>query len=171
MKTPYQLKLTATGGNGSNTWKQEGTLPAGLTFTAPVAPATEATIAGTPTAAGSYPVKVTVTDTDGRTVSVDVPIVVKPQLSFTTKTLTLVKTGKRFSVRLKTTSGGGTVRFKVVSGKFPFGVHLNRITGTISGKTQKAGAFRFTVEARDTLGVTSTQDYVLIVKQSPTKKH
>jgi hypothetical protein len=47
---------------------------------------------------------------------------------------------------------------------------MNKITGTISGKTQKAGVYRFTVEARDALGVTSTQDYILTVKQTPTKK-
>jgi hypothetical protein len=170
MTKPFELKLTATGGDGTNTWKQEGTLPQGLTFTPPVAPATEATITGTPTAPGSFPVKVTVTDSDGRTTSIDVPIVVAPQLSFATKRLTLVKTGKRFSVTLRTTTGAGTVRFKVTSGKFPFGIRMNKITGTISGKTQKAGVYRFTVEARDALGVTSTQDYILTVKQTPTKK-
>jgi len=170
MEKPFELKLAATGGNGTNTWTLAGTLPQGLQFTAPVAPATEATITGTPTAAGSFTVKVTVADTDGRTQSVDVPIVVASKLAFVTKRFPLLKAGKLLSVKLRTAGGAGTTVFKVTSGKFPPGVRMDRSTGTISGTAKKGGIYRFTVEATDALGVQASQTLVLTVKEPAKKK-
>lgn len=57
---PYQAKVTASGGDGSAyTWSYTS-LPPGLTAAADGA---TLTISGTPTAPGTYPVEVTVTDT------------------------------------------------------------------------------------------------------------
>jgi large repetitive protein len=171
MEKPFELKLAATGGNGTNTWTLAGTLPQGLQFAPPVAPATEATITGTPTAAGSFTVKVTVADTDGRTQSVDVPIVVASKLAFVTKRFPLLKAGKLLSVKLRTAGGAGTTVFKVTSGKFPPGVRMDRSSGTISGTAKKGGTYRFAVEATDALGVKASQTLVLTVKEPAKKKH
>jgi hypothetical protein len=54
----YTTPLTATGGNGSYTWTVTG-LPAGLTDANGAA-----SITGTPTAAGSFQVTITATDTE-----------------------------------------------------------------------------------------------------------
>jgi large repetitive protein len=170
MATAFSLKLAAAGGNGTNTWTIAGSLPQGVQFTPPVAPATEATIAGTPAAAGSFTVKVTVADSDGRTQSIDVPIEVASHVAVTTKRLPLLKAGRILSAKLRTTGGAGTVTWKVTSGKFPHGIRLDRTTGTISGSAKRGGVYRFTVEAKDELGVTATQTLVLTVKAAPQKK-
>lgn len=53
----YSHQFTATGGTAPYTWSvQAGPLPAGLTLT------TGGLLSGTPTAAGSFPVIVAVTD-------------------------------------------------------------------------------------------------------------
>jgi large repetitive protein len=162
---PFQLKLASTGGSGTNTWTIAGALPQGITFD----PATQ-TFAGAPAAAGSFTVKVTVTDSEGRTASADVPLVVAAKLGITTKRLPVVKAGKVLNVKLRTVGGAGTVNFKATAGRFPTGVHLDRTTGTLSGTTRKAGVYRFTIEAQDELGVGVSQSYVLTVKAAPKHK-
>ena len=77
------LRLVATGGTGAYAWKIEsGTLPGGLSFDAPTAQ-----ITGTPLAAGSYPVMVSATDTEGRTATVSVILTVKAVLEVRTRRL------------------------------------------------------------------------------------
>ncbi|HKW60898.1 MAG TPA: kelch repeat-containing protein, partial [Candidatus Acidoferrum sp.] len=57
---PYRFKFTATGGLAPLTWSQTGALPPGLNF------ATDGTLSGTPTAAGSFPIIVNVVDSLSR---------------------------------------------------------------------------------------------------------
>jgi hypothetical protein len=53
----YSQVFTQTGGNGTVTFSLSGTLPTGMTFTAGTA-----TLSGTPTQVGSFPITVTATD-------------------------------------------------------------------------------------------------------------
>src|SRR5262249_49158563 len=64
------LKVVATGGFGTKTWRLEGSPPPGLTLDT-----RNGAITGTPKAPGSYPVKVVVTDSEGRTAAVDLTII------------------------------------------------------------------------------------------------
>jgi hypothetical protein len=66
----YSFKCISTGGTA--TWAATG-LPAGLTMSS-----TQGAISGTPTAAGTSSVKLTVTPTTGAAVSVTLPLLVNP---------------------------------------------------------------------------------------------
>jgi hypothetical protein len=55
---PYSQVFTQTGGNGTVTFSLTGTLPAGMSFSG-------ATLSGTPTQVGNFPITVTATDANG----------------------------------------------------------------------------------------------------------
>jgi hypothetical protein len=159
------LTLAAAGGNQSAyTWSVTG-LPADLKFD----PATHA-IAGTPTAAGSFVVKVTVGDNEGQTATLDVPLTVAARVNITTTRWAQTKVGKPFRGQLKTAGGIGPMKFKVVkgSGKFPVGIRLDPLTGVVSGVPKKAGVYSLEFEVTDALGVTDRQRLVITVL--PAKK-
>jgi large repetitive protein len=155
------IGLQASGGSGSNTWRLEGALPAGLAFDA-----ANARIAGTPASAGTFPVKILVADSEGRTASVDVSIVVSPRLAIATSRLGAIRVGRLFRASLRTLGGVGPVRFRAVSGRFPVGLRLNTATGVLSGKPRRAGVYAFAIQARDALGVTSTRTFVITVRRA-----
>ena len=153
------VKVTASGGSGSNTWTLEGGLPAGLTFNAQ-----NAEIVGTPSAAGTFAVKVVAKDNEGRAASVDVKIVVSARLAIITTRLTSARVGRFYAATVKTRGGVAPVRLKAMSGRFATGLRLNLKTGLLSGKPQRAGVYRVVIQARDRLGVTVTRAFVLNVR-------
>lgn len=59
--TSYSQPLSGTGGTGSYTWINSGSLPGGLVLSS------GGTISGTPNAAGTFPFTVTMTDGNGQT--------------------------------------------------------------------------------------------------------
>ena len=162
------LNLVATGGSATKTWTAAG-LPAGLVFDA-----ASASITGTPTAAGSFVVKVTVTDNEGRSASIDVPLTVAAKVEITTTTVKPAKLGKLFSFKLATKGGVGPFTFAVVkgSGKFPVGLKLDKTTGIVSGTPKKAGSYTLTFEVTDSLGVKDQQTLTITVPAAnKIKKH
>ena len=154
--------LVATGGRAPYTWAVTGN-PSWLTFD----PATAA-FTGTPDAPGSFPFQATVKDVYGTTANVNVLVVVKAKLAVTTARLPVSKVGKLFRAVLHTNGGVVPISWKTTSGKFPVGIRLDRKTGVLSGKPQKAGTFPLTFTARDVLGETSEVSLVLTV--NPAKK-
>ena len=101
---PFVLQLKATGGRPALVWSlADGTaLPAGLTLDAATG-----LIGGKPTVAGSYPLKLTVTDQLGLTQNVDVTVAVAAKLAVVKKALPVVKIGKLYKGRL--TAHGGAI--------------------------------------------------------------
>ena len=69
-------QFTTTGGTGSVTYSESGSLPSGLTFTA-----STGTLSGTPTASGTYAVSVKATDSVGATASNTYSLTVNPSSS------------------------------------------------------------------------------------------
>jgi hypothetical protein len=161
---PFVLQLKATGGRPALVWSlADGTaLPAGLTLDAATG-----LIGGKPTVAGSYPLKLTVTDQLGLTQNVDVTVAVAAKLAVVKKALPVVKIGKLYKGRLTAHGGATPLKWRVLGGRpgfLPAGIKLNAKTGEFSGiASGKTGLYRLRMQATDKLGVKASLPIVLKV--------
>jgi hypothetical protein len=124
-------------------------------------------ISGKPAVAGSYPLKVQVTDTLGLTASLDVPLTVAAKLAVVKKPLPTAKVGSRYAAKLGTTGGVGPLKWNILGGKpgfLPAGIKFNARTGAFSGTPKKAGVYRLRLQVVDKLGVKSAIGILLKVK-------
>ncbi len=154
---PLTVSLSAAGGKGGYTWSLTGgTLPTGVSLDA----ATGA-LTGQPTTAGSFPLKLLLTDSSGLTTTVDVNLVVAERLSIAKLRLHAAKAGAFYSARLHAIGGVAPRSWRLLHG--PGGLHLNRRTGQLSGTPGKKGTFRVSVQVRDKLGVLAKTTFVLKV--------
>jgi subtilisin-like proprotein convertase family protein len=166
----YNQVLSGNGGTApySQFTLASGALPAGLTLSS------SGTLAGTPTAVGTFNFTVQAQDsTTGPaapyTGSTSYSLVVNPPvITFSPASLTAATAGVVYS---QTLSGvGGTApysNFKVTSGALPAGLTLSS-AGTLGGTATATGTFNFTVTAQDsTTGpaapYTGSQNYSLVV--------
>jgi Putative Ig domain len=157
----FKLQLAATGGKAGYKWSLAGgtTLPAGLTLEG-----SSGIIGGNPTVAGSFPIKVAVTDSLGFADTVDVNLSFAPKLAITTLALRTAKVGRAFTARLAATGGVAPRAWSIVRGALPAGVHFSQRTGALSGKPRKAGKSTLVVQVADALGAVSRVKLVLNVK-------
>jgi hypothetical protein len=155
---PFDLAAAAAGGSGTSVWKLEGALPAGLVFDPQ-----SARITGTPELHGTFPVKLTVADNEGRTASVALTLRVERRLAIVTRRLIGGRVGRRFVSRVRVGGGVERLRFRAIRGRFPLGIRMNTRTGILIGTPRKAGVYRLTILVRDSLGVESRQALVLRV--------
>jgi large repetitive protein len=157
---PFQLRLAASGGRAGYTWSVAAgsTMPSGLTLD----PA--GVLGGNPAAAGTFPLKLVVTDSLGFTDSVDVKLVVAAKIVVTTKGLASAKAGHAFKARLAVSGGVLPRTWKIVQGSLPAGVHLNKRTGELSGTPRRAGRATVTVQLTDGLGGVARARLVLLVR-------
>ena len=77
------------------------------------------------------------------------------------------RVGKLYRLKLRTTGGVAPVKWKVTKGPLPKGIKLDRATGVLSGKPTKAGKYKITVEATDSLKVKSTTSFTIVVQAPP----
>jgi large repetitive protein len=157
---PFQLRLAAIGGKAGYTWSLApgSALPSGLTLDP------GGVLTGTPTAAGTFPLKLTVTDALGFTASVEVKLVLAAKVAVATKALAAAKVGAAFKARLGATGGVQPRTWKIVQGTLPVGIHLNKRTGELSGTPRRAGRATITVEVADSLGGVARARFVLRVR-------
>jgi large repetitive protein len=157
----FKLQLAATGGKAGYKWSLAGgtTLPAGLTLDG-----ASGVIGGNSSVAGSFPVKVTVTDSLGFTDTVDVNLTFAPKLAITTHALRAAKAGRAFSARLAATGGVAPRAWSIVRGALPAGVHFSQRTGALTGTPRKAGKSTLVVQVMDALGAVSRVTLVLKVR-------
>lgn len=157
---PWSQQLVALGGSGTYTFGLvHGTLPQGMTLGA------DGTLSGTPDApAGAYPFTFGVTDSAGRTASLEVVFtVLPPRVAFVTTELRAAKAKVRYAVQIQVTGGSSVRTFSIVAGKLPGGLLLDT-SGTLRGRPAKAGRYGFTIEARDANGVTRRHYFSLLVR-------
>ncbi len=158
VSVPYTGSIGVTGGSGSYTCKITGTLPVGLT-------ASNCTITGTPTVAGTTTLTVTATDSSSpaATVTGPVSLIINPIPKLTlTGTLPNAVVNVAYTQTLTAQGGLAPYTYAVTSGTLPPGLTLSS-GGTISGTPTAVGAYSFTVVATDSETPAQTASLPLIL--------
>ncbi|HMD70734.1 MAG TPA: putative Ig domain-containing protein [Bryobacteraceae bacterium] len=155
--------LAATGGIPPYAWSlaSGATLPGGLSITS------AGVISGTPTAAGTFPVTVQVTDsaqvTATRSYSIAVTAPAVP-LSITTQPpLPNGEVGVAYTQTFTATGGTPPYNFAVIAGAAPAGLALGLLTGSLTGTPTAAGTFNFTLQVADQADHSTTQAFAITV--------
>lgn len=152
----YSTTVSATGGAQAYTWSASG-LPAGWTLNA-----ASGVLTATPGAPGTVTFTATVTDAVSRTVSRQFTVTVAAAIQITTVSLARGTAGTAYSQTLAATGGRQPYTWSVSAGTLPSGLALDSSTGTLAG-IPGAGAFSFTIQARDTAGATATRAYTVTI--------
>jgi large repetitive protein len=155
---PFALSPSAAGGRAGYTWSAAN-LPVGVSLDAATG-----RVSGTPSTPGSFPVKLTVTDSVGLTDTVDVTLTFAPKLSIVTRTPRAAKLGRALALRLTATGGVEPRTWKIVRGSLPKGVRFSARTGAFSGTPRHAGKAKLVVQVSDKLGGTARLALTLTVK-------
>lgn len=160
----FSQAFTASGGSGSFSYAQTGTLPPGLTFNA-----TTGTLSGTPTASGSF--SFTITATDRVVTGAGAPFrvartytlaVAAPVITVTPTTLPGATAGTAYNVTLVGAGAIGPYTFTLVDGRLPAGITLSS-AGVLSGTPTASGSFPLSLRVRDANGETGTVSLTLTV--------
>ncbi|MDP9193280.1 MAG: putative Ig domain-containing protein [Acidobacteriota bacterium] len=155
----FSETFTQTGAIGSATFTTASTLPAGLTL------ATNGVLSGTPTQTGSFPIVVTVTDSNGCTgTSATYTLVIACQTITVNNPANANGTAASpFSETFTATGAIGATTFTLASGTLPAGLTLAP-NGVISGTPTQTGSFGITVTATDANLCTGTSaTYTIII--------
>ncbi|HEV7487911.1 MAG TPA: putative Ig domain-containing protein [Thermoanaerobaculia bacterium] len=155
----FSQTFTQTGGQGTITWSKTGTLPAGITLNSATG-----VLSGTTNAAGSFPITVTATDSNGCSGTG-----ATYTLTINCQTITVTNPGVNtgtvdapFSQTFTKTGILGTVTWSE-TGALPAGITLNSATGVLSGTPTVTGSFSITVTATDTNGCSGSSPYTLTI--------
>ncbi len=153
----YAQSLAASGGTSPYTWSITGALPAGLTLSG-------ANIAGTPTAAGTFPFTARVTDANNASASQDLSISINAAaLRITTTSLPAGTAGIAYAQSFA--AAGGTPPYTwSVTGGLPTGLTLSG--ATIAGTPTTPGTFRFTARVTDANNASASQDLSIAITAS-----
>ncbi|MGH9803351.1 MAG: beta strand repeat-containing protein, partial [Blastocatellia bacterium] len=152
--TAYSQTFTANGAIGTVTFNQNGKLPAGITFTG-------ATLSGTPTLTGSFPISITATDANNCSTTRNYTLVINCQtISISPTTLSAGTVGTAYSQNFTQTGGIGSITFSQ-SGKLPAGMTFSG--SALSGTPTQTGNYPITITATDSNGCSVTRNYTLIV--------
>jgi hypothetical protein len=149
------VTFTQTGGIGTITFSESGTLPTGITFLSGV-------LSGTPTQIGTFNITVTATDQNGCTGSKGYTLVVNcPAITVGPSSISAGTAGSAFTpVAFTQTGGVGTTTFSE-SGSLPTGMTFS--AGVLSGTPTQTGSFSITITATDQNGCTGSQAYTLVI--------
>ncbi len=160
--TAFSFPVTTTG-YPAPILSETGTLPAGVTFAAGANGT--ATIAGTPTATGTFPVAITATGTGG-TVTQHFVLTIDRAPAITSANSDTVALGTAFSFAVTTT--GYPAPEVTETGTLPAGITFGSTSGTatIAGTPSGTGVFALAITATNDTG-TVTQHFTLTIDQVP----
>ena len=156
----YAQTLAASGGSAPYRYAvSSGALPPGLVL------ASDGSLGGTPTQAGSFAFAITVTDSStgtgpfsasqGYTLVVGAPVL-------TVDPLPVATGGQDYRVQLSTQGGAAPYAFSVGTGTLPPGLVLSA-SGEVSGIPTAAGSYDFSLQVVDANGFSSTQAFNQVV--------
>jgi uncharacterized repeat protein (TIGR03803 family) len=150
------VTFTQTGGVGTITFTESGTLPTGITFSAGV-------LSGTPTQTGTFNnIMVTATDSNGCTSSRTYTLVINcPAITVNPTSLAAGTAGVAYTAVTFTQTGGiGAITF-TESGALPTGVTFS--AGVLSGTPTHIGSFNIMATATDGDGCMGSRAYTLVI--------
>ena len=138
------VTFTTTGGQGTVTLSESGSLPSGMTFSNGV-------LSGTPEQTGSYPITLSAADSQSDTGSENLTLVINcPTIVVAPSSLAVGMVGTANPPVTFTESGGvGAITF-AETGTLPTGMTF--VAGVLSGTPTQAGSFSITVSATDSNG-------------------
>lgn len=164
---PYNQTLMASGGEPPYSWTvTNGTLPPGLTLSA------NGVIQGTPTASGSYPFTVRVTDAFSNTADANLNInITVGSLVITTTSLPQGTVNVAYDATLGAAGGVPPYSWSLAqgSGSLPAGLTL-ATSGLISGTPTTAGSSNFTVQVTDQELNTTTAPLQIVINAATTNQ-
>ncbi|HEY4991302.1 MAG TPA: putative Ig domain-containing protein [Nakamurella sp.] len=160
--TVYSDTLTESGGTSPFAWTvSAGSLPAGIILSP------DGTLTGTPTATGTFPFTVKVTDANGQSATQATSITIAAGVTATFPAPPNGVVGTAYSDTLTATGGTTPYTWSVNAGSLPPGLALTA-AGVLSGTPTTAGSYAFSVNVIDKNGGISTTSVVLIVSASVT---
>lgn len=146
---PYTHTFPVTGGTGPYVFSITGSLPTGLTLNS-----STGVVSGTPTAMGTFPFTVGVTDANMLTGTVDCSITIGDS------TLAIVcgsppggTVGIPYTHTFPASGGTPAYTFSITVPALPTGVNLDTSNGVASGTPAAAGVFSFTIQVTDSTSV------------------
>jgi hypothetical protein len=150
----FSETFTQSGAIGTTTFSTASTLPTGLSLSS------AGVLSGTPTQTGSFPIVVTVTDSNGCTgTGATYTLVIACNMITVNNPATSSGTaGVLFSVTFTQSGGHGTINWSE-SGALPSGITLSASTGVLSGTTSQTGTFPIVVTATDANGCSGSSSY------------
>ena len=165
VRRPLQIAINAKGGTPGYGWKVTGTLPENTGFIGNQGNGSTSYLRGVPAQAGTFPIVLAVSDSDGASAQVTVTLTVAPKLQIRTFGVGRARVGKRYRLVLASAGGVGDTSWARAAGSLPVGLNLNPNTGVISGKPRASGTFRFTIVATDSLEAKAAMRYSLKVQR------
>jgi len=152
----YAGQVTATGGSGSYTYSLGAApLPPGL-----VLDSSTGDIAGTPSQAGTFNIRVVATDGNGFSGFADyvldmdiVPVVTLPA------SLPDARQGRAYMQSLAASGAQSPYGYSISAGALPDGLALDAVSGMVSGVATTPGNYGFTVLVTDANGLTGSRSY------------
>ena len=174
---PYNQQLSVSGGAAPYTFNIDpngGSMPPGLSCS------NTGLISGTPTSTGSYTFKVVVTDRYGDTGEINYTVNVQQitltgpsNVPWTANIFYDTTSGFQYSTTITASGGSAPYTFSLISGNMPNGWALlktSATTASVSGRTNGAGDYTFTIKVTDTLGrfTTFTSTVFVFALQRPT---
>lgn len=160
---PYSALIAATGGSGAFKWSlTSGTLPTGLALDA-----NTGGITGSPTRTGTSTFTVRAADAADATkaASSTYMVGVAASVNVTTTSLPIGVKSSAYTATLAAANAAGPITWTITAGRLPPGLTLQAATGTISGRTNAAGAWTFIVTATDASSSASASLAILVDKK------
>jgi len=159
----YSQQPVRTGGTAPFAWAvTAGSLPAGLSINA-----STGLVSGSPTAAGSFSVTITVTDSFNQVATTTATIVIAALPTLTFPAPASGQVGVAYSTSFTAAGGTAPLTWSIPAGALPAGLTLTAGTGVLSGTPTTVGSYSFTVAVTDANNKTATKAVTLVIAAGP----